>query len=171
MHILVCGPYRSGSTALFNLVRTICEQAGRTYGTFEDQYRPDIAEQYEYVVIKAHKYKDELIHLADVVFTIFREPDEIVESMDRFAATGGKEYGVSDMVRSLAWWGMYQFHAAYSAHYNQLSRSPGNLTRNIAEQLSLKVNVKDVVEAWQAIKPPKSGYDPVTLLHSNHVTK
>lgn len=171
MRILTVGQRRSGSTALFNLIRVVCEQNGRTYGCFEDTYDEDIADQCDFVIIKAHKYKEELVHWADVVFTIFREPEDVKASIERFAKKGGKEYTDKDFIRGLAWWGLYQFHASYCVYFNQIVRSPGTVARRTAEIMDLVIDEKKVIATFNRIQPPKTGYDPITLLHANHVTK
>ena len=45
MKILITGCWRSGTTALYNLVRVICLEHGTVYSSFEDQFDDDEAEK------------------------------------------------------------------------------------------------------------------------------
>jgi hypothetical protein len=45
------------------------------------------------------------------------------------------------------------------------------MARIIAKEVGVNVNDNQTVRDWKKIKPPKDGYDPITLLHSNHITK
>ena len=69
--ILMAGPWRSGSTGIFNLVRVICGFYGRVYSCFEDQYNAEEAGMYDFQVLKTHKYKPALVDWADLIITTY----------------------------------------------------------------------------------------------------
>lgn len=171
MRILVAGCWRSGTTALYNIVRLICEANATTLGCFEDEYEKHAGLTFTHEVVKAHKFDEKWVMWADAIVTIYREPLDVWQSMERFAAKGGREYAAEDLLRGLAYWGNYNFHAKYQANYNQLSRSTEKLARQLGEKLHLPVDEKEIIKRLRQIKPPRSGYDPVTLLHFNHITQ
>lgn len=175
--ILICGAHRTGSTAIFNLTRTICLQYGTVYSCFEDQYNINHARGFYFEVVKAHKYKRQLVDWADMIITVFREPEDMWASMQRFSAVKGhdaegkRDFSIQDVWRGLAWWGMYQKHSDYSVNFNQIERCPEKLAHEIAQRIGVKIRPKEIVRQFLEIVPPEKGYDPVTLLHANHITK
>lgn len=173
MRIIIAGCWRSGTTALFNLVRTIAEQDGTVYAVFADKY--DAIEafpgNYDYEIVKVHKFSHDWPMWADMVFTIWREPDEVLESMKRFFAGQDEETIIRDYGRGLTWFGLYNRKSHYEANYAQLSRSTEKLARHLAGLMGIEIDEKETVRRFRRIKPPKTGYDPVTLLHANHITK
>lgn len=171
MRILINGCWRSGTTAAFNLTRLICEWHGRTYGVFEDDYREEVGTEYDFEIVKVHKFKAKWVEWADVIITIFREPEEVMGSMQRFTSSNGRQYGIADLLRGLAYWGHYQQYTSYLINYAQIERCPEKLAEQIAMRIGLKVRPKEIVKQFEAIKPPSEGYDPVTLLHANHITR
>lgn len=171
MRVLVAGTWRSGTTALFNLVRIICEPHGGTYAVFDDQYNEAIGEEFDFEIVKVHKFRHEWIEWADVIITIWREPGDVLESMRRFFRDQDDETIVADFGRGLTWWGLYNHRADYEAHYAQLKRSTEKMARHIGEVIGIDVAEKEIVRAFLKIRPPAQGVDPVTLLHSNHITK
>lgn len=173
MRVLIAGPWRSGTTALYNLVRTICGQHGSVYACFDDQYDAIDAfpGTFDYEVVKVHKYRWDWVLWADKIITIRREPAEVIESMRRFFVAQDEETLQHDRARALYWLAEYNLRADYSAHYNQLSRSTEKLARELAEVIGVGIDEKETVRMFRKIKPPKSGVDPVTLLHENHITK
>lgn len=168
-NILITGPYRSGTTAVYNLTRCVCQFHGPTYGAFEDSY--DERNPARFHVVKAHKYKPELVEWADVIITVFREPSEMWASMQRFEPANGRKLEQEDVWRSLSWLVHYQQFTDYFINFEQIERCPEKLAHNIAERIGIKVRPRIVVEDFLKIVPPKSGYDPVTLLHAKHRTK
>lgn len=173
MRILIAGCWRSGTTAIYNLARVICEEQGTVYCCFEDTYNESEGGKHDYEIVKVHKYKESWADWADCVITIFREPDEVLRSMKRFEKTGGRKLDISDLLRGLAYWGFYQQHTDLCLNYSQLIRSPEKTARLIAQAIGLIIesSAREVVRKWMLIKPPKNGVDSVTLLHHNHITK
>lgn len=171
MRIAITGCWRSGTTALYNLVRVICLEHGTVYSCFEDQFDDEEAKKHDYEIVKVHKFRPHWVEWSNCIFTIFREPDEVLESMTRFGRTGGRELDNSDALRGLAYWGLYQQYTNHLFYYDQLKRNPMKMARIMAKEIGVNVNDKEVVKKWNKIRPPKIGYDPITLLHSNHITK
>jgi hypothetical protein len=170
MRILVAGCWRSGTTGLYNLVRLICQEHGQAFACFDDTYNESIGGEFDFEVVKVHKYRREWLEWADVVITIWREPKDVYLSMCRFWNEEQNEI-MEKYGRGLTWFGLYNRHANYESHFNQLSRSTEKLARHLAEVIGVEIDEKDIVRQFRQVRPPKRGYDPVTLLHSNHVTK
>jgi hypothetical protein len=193
MRIIVVGCWRSGTTALFNMIRLICEADGPTIAFFE-QTEKTAFRVFKHQVLKAHKYNEQNIAWADyvpqghaltlqfpyiitnrkLVFTTHRDAGDILESMQRFRAAGGIGNGAdpANLGRGLEHWGLYQQHACYMTWFNQFKRSPEKLIREITAILDLQhIDQKAVLKQWQALRPPKQGIDPLTLLHANHITQ
>lgn len=171
MRILIAGCWRSGTTALYNLVRVICMEHGKVYSCFEDDYKENIGTEYDFEIVKVHKYKIDWVEWSDCVFTVFREPQEVLDSMTRFGRTGGRKLETGDALRGLAYWGHYQMYSAYCVNYAQIKKGSFKMVTDISKAIGVKVYPPDIIEKWAEIKPPKTGFDPVTLLHSNHITK
>lgn len=178
MRVLVAGCWRSGTTALYNLVRLILETDGTTLACFEDDYFKHKDLTFTHELLKAHKFKNNelkyginLVDWPDCIITVFREPGEVLDSMRRFYTDESEEEVQERRARGLAYWGKYQYYADYQANYEQLFRSTEKLAREIAAVLGIEIDEREIVRQFRLIKPPREGYDKVTLLHSNHITK
>lgn len=177
MRVLVAGCWRSGTTALYNLVRLILESDGQTLSCFEDDYFKYSDLEFTHELLKAHKFKSNevkhgisLVDWPDYIITIFREPGETLDSMRRFYREESEKEIQERLARGLSYWGKYQFYADYQANYDQLFRSTEKLAREIASVLGIEIDEKAIVRAFRQIEPPKEGYDKITLLHANHIT-
>lgn len=178
MRVLIAGCWRSGTTAVYNLVRLILESDGKTLSCFEDEYINRKQEKNRHELLKAHKYRaDEkkhgisLIDWADYIITIFRDPVEVMESMRVFFTEETEEQIQSRLLRGLSYWGKYQYYADYQINYDQLARCPEKLVREISVMLRINVDEKAIIREFDKIKPPKSGQDKKTLLYANHIRK
>lgn len=195
MKILIAGCWRSGTTALYNLVRLICEADGDTLACFSDRLTDESAE-YKHVVVKAHKYSADLAEWADdvpgvsywmphsmkkyfkrrkLIFVTYREAREISASMRRFKAAGGKGNAAdkNNLSRGLQYSAMYQEHCIMlvSFSYFGVEQSEKMLIDRIRQILGISCDVGAVWKRFRELQPPEKGSDPVTLLHSNHITQ
>lgn len=170
MRILVAGVWRSGTTAVFNLVRVICQEHGKVYSCFADDYDKEKGSSFDYEIVKVHKFKEKWLEWPDIVFTTFREPQDVLRSMQNFGDSGGRVLNHNDALRGFAWLALYNQKVDLIVHYNQIARKSPGMIKNIASEIGLKVNTRAVVQKWIDIKPPKEGFDPITQLYSNHIS-
>ena len=122
--ILIAAGHRTGSTAVYNLTRTICAQFGPVYGCFEDQYDAEKGDWELFQVVKAHKFNQKWVDWAEVIITVFREPQEVKKSMVRFGELTGNYYDTEDIWRGLSWLAHYNLHADYMINFEQIERCP-----------------------------------------------
>lgn len=150
-----CGTWRSGSTAQYNMIRLICDEAG-----------------VEYELIKSHVADRKLYREATAIFTTDRDMDEIKESLKAFGRVSLRE-GNPNYKRTFVY--AYKQLKFWKSHHNNLHQEYEDIIgntkeciRQIAEHLKLEVDVDKVYEKFLEVKPPKDKYDPVTKLFPNH---
>ena len=171
--VIIAGIYRSGSTWLYNAVRlSLINSGASVYGCYIDDYVPD---KNKYHVIKMVKY-DPILAKDSVVFTSYRNLNDIIESMKRraeinndpkFVNEGRHENINSYLVDLLKW----QAHSDYCMWYDTLIKEPQQIIFDIAKTLTININnINEVLQELDKIQIPKEGYDPITLYHANHIT-
>jgi len=174
--IIVAGIYRSGTTALYNIVRLICESEGDTWSEFlNDEIKPEELPELDFQILKAHKYHDKrtpaFIDEHTIVLTTFRENRDILASIYR-AKEQMKDFRGQqhDIPKYNEWQQHWNIHSVYQVHFNKLIQNPKRIIRDIARLLKITVNEEEVYQKFVACKPPKEGIDPITLLHAGHIT-
>lgn len=181
MRIVSAGMYRSGSTWLYNAIRLL---VGDCYGTFVHSGNDyDSTNPKDIHLLKVHKYSNWMSSQADLVITIYRDIREVKESMDRrgLVATEGftnetkLEYFDIYHHNAMLW----ILEANLIVNYETMIKEPVFVLGQIHRALySGGVNIdktpeelEDIAEELRNLKVPKTGSDPITLLHQEHITK
>lgn len=178
--IIITGLPRSGTTFLFNAVKTILRTVGNTTSQTNKAEEKGGSEIH---LILLKPFNRDLAHNSDAIFTTVRDIPEIKRSYFNF--TGEplteekfKEYKMATM--------KYQLHDKHyhEVNYNNFRNKYGlNNWNNISEiYLKLKekfpenfkrqVPAKEIQQKLAAIRPPLNGveFDKENYLHYNHIT-
>lgn len=179
MNVYIAGIYRSGSTWLFNAVRLLYLQNHSVSSGF---IWWTLNEESEVRVIKTHYHypDDELVYKPDLIVTSIRTREHIVQSMIKQKAKGldtrfinaGNYREVSTFFQWLDKWTNDNRHV-YQMDFNDLySGNTIKILKELNKALKLKLTasqIKEVQSQLEALQPPKTGYDPVTLLTPTHI--
>lgn len=179
MRVIAAGMYRSGSTWLYNACRILLnEHSDSVYSCYEADFTKNKAKGYEHVLLKAQRYRKSLHESADKIITIHRHIDDVKASMVRRKKFVEDGFVNESRVESF---GKFYKHTANwikYAHcvvdYWMIENAPIVAMEMISESMELNIDwitLTQLQERLENIKPPESGYDPVTLLHANHITK
>lgn len=170
--VLAAGMMRSGSTWQYNVIRLALAEAGcKVYGCWIGDYDPKNAEGMDYVVMKTHAFHKKWAARADMIFTTIRVAKEIRASFERIGSDQN-EKAIKKIFKSHAAWMAISDHITEYSNIDKLA--PIEIGR-IISSLGLEGRVcKDVVMDAMNIQQPDQGtfgaYDPVTLLHPNHIS-
>jgi hypothetical protein len=174
MNIIVAGLFKAGSTALYNIVRIMLEEA---YGkeTVYSSYVEYFSENgmREHNLIKQHPYSEELKNLADLVFTTRRDLKEVVASLRR---REGKDRWPD--VRKACEFAIdcYSFWEPFSSYiliYEDYMKCPKKCVAEGADLLRYQGNVRNVLAKVEAFKKSTSatyGPENPSLVTANHIT-
>lgn len=169
--------YRSGTTWQFNALRIMLEHAhpGDVYSCFWQNY--DRKKRKAFNLIKAHKWRGRMAKDADIIFSTYRHPKQVRESMARHAKliTDKRFANGSNVARFDEFWNQSQLWAnqphAEIVSFETIIHNPHAAVEQMADRLNINVDIERVVTEINALKVPDEGFDPVTLLHANHITK
>jgi len=171
--ILVAGMRHSGSTALFNIIRLGLEKSGHEFISGYSEYE-SLASKIRQAgcigLIKTHEFRDDLLSMADVVFTTRRDLRDTVASAVRREFPILKKLGsaieYAKYNRSL--FDLWSHHTDFQFVYEDFIRNPLESVDKIIEFLGLD---KDHVEAicHEVSNLPKDDYQ-TTLLSESHIT-
>lgn len=164
--IIIAGIYRSGSTWLFNVVRLIFP---RCYSCFESDYDPENDKPVH--VIKAHKFRPDLIDHNTVVLTSWRDLEDIKKSMQRLKDQGRDGNYTEWDDRYVTWFVNWQIKSIYCLDFSRIERCPAKVIDEVALSLGQIVKEKKIQEEIENIKFPNKGIDPLTLFHRDHITR
>lgn len=180
MKIVTAGMYRSGTTYQFNVVRVIMELSygkDNVYSCWCDDY---VKSDKQIEIVKVHKARKDVYRGADIIVSTKRNPEDIKGSMRRRAdflkdnpdpRFSGESlvYKFDDYMWHSRWWGA---KASFIQDFERIKNDTRNLIKDYLNLFKVtNVTPEQVIEELDRIKPPKEGYDPVTLLHVGHITK
>ena len=172
--VAICGIKRSGSTAMYNIVRIALTHAG--YDVLIRGHDFDVAElehveENQVVLCKRHPFSEAIANKADHIFLTDRNDEEILASLDRMWGSGDPER-LEDMQKHLGKWIEYT-DQQHIYKYSDLMYWDNWCIPWILKALHLedKVDEDKVLREFQAIEPPTDKQDPVTLLFPNHISE
>lgn len=167
MIILSGGMVRSGSTWMFNVLRTIMMQKhDDVWAGWIGDYK-DVANEHR--VIKTHKYLSELVDEADYVFYSFRDLRDVAASIKRKTGTLPTNEQLDRAIEMFYKW--YEI-ANFSMRYEEMIRDDAVVIQKVANQLKHPVNSDEMIETLNGMQHAKPGqlYDKTNLYHPNHIT-
>lgn len=179
--IISAGPYRSGSTWLYNAIRLLIGDCWAGFVHKQSDMPPE--DSHNIRLIKCHKYLWYISKEADIVFSIYRKISDVKASMERralVATEGFTNEAKSELFdtyfhNSCLWY----IEADLIVLYEDVILAPLHLVTKINLKLlekgvcdlRSKKEREDIVEQLKNLEIPEKGSNPVTLLHSNHITK
>jgi hypothetical protein len=179
MKIITAGMYRSGTTYQFNAIRVIMEMAHgkeNVYSCFIDEYKPNSK---EVQIIKTHKILKRtanIVNHSDYILSTHRSKEGILGSMKRRAEYLEKNpdnrFSKEADHKNFEKYYMNSMYFYNRADYIQEFDSIGTkeLIQDYLNLFNLDLDADLILKELDNIKPPKKGYDPVSLLHSGHIT-
>lgn len=151
MRILINGTFQAGAYSMAELLRQVCTQRGSAKVFSSEDYR-ETGSDFEIVVV--NEYTQNWVDWADKIFTIFREPDQVLHEIglpNYYPKTGvdNIDFDLRNLYRPLTYWGFYCQYADYCAKYEQLTRSPLKLATIMGEKMGFRVNLRPLRKEFQ----------------------
>ena len=165
--IVVGGLYRSGSVWQYNVIRTILELAGYSCGF--SGINPDWSKiKTDYHILKLHKFYPQYYEIADYVFSSIRNIEHARRSRERFS---GRKINRRRLIITVNWCYQWMRRADYIMFFDDIFDNKAKIVNAIKSILGFsEVYTAEVIKKVNAIRPPKTGQDPVTMLFANHIT-
>ena len=165
--IVVGGLYRSGSVWQYNVIRTILELAGHSCGF--SGINPDWSKiKTDYHILKLHKFYPQYYEIADYVFSSIRNIEHARRSRERFS---GRKINRRRLIITVNWCYQWMRRADYIMFFDDIFNYKPKIVESIKAVLGFpEVSTHEVIKKVDAIRPPKQGQDPVTMLYANHIT-
>jgi hypothetical protein len=168
--IVAAGATRSGSTALFNMLRLLLEQSGTplTGGWVDDVKEP----LKRTLLVKIHEWHPILAKRANVVFTCHRDLRYVVRSLGAMKwLDTSPAMQIAEIVRHHAEWART---AALDLRYEDMIADFNQAVRRIGAALGFNDGGFDFdaiareVEGLPLLARSDQKYDPTSLMHKNH---
>ncbi len=164
--IVVAGFYRTGSTWLFNAVKTVIQCAGFTTCQTGEGFAPENTA--DYCIHKVHTWFPDLACAADAIFTSTRDLEQVFASYERLT---GHEMPKEYFIECHAEFMLYQSHSNYCMEFTDLETDKRKVINRIISVLGLKACPEAVLNKVNAIKPPEEGQDLESYYFHNHITR
>lgn len=169
--IIVAGCYRSGTTALFNIVRLVLKHSGKKYEAYFWDGQSKGTDGYE--LVKTHTWNQGLAEKAEFVFNTYRGATSTINSMKSLRKRGvSSEFAnaadYKNHGNAMAHADLWHQYSHYTSFYSILRLSPLKIINDIANKIGVHVQMHDVFKEFQSLKAPTKGFDPVTLLTETH---
>ena len=182
MKIICAGVRRSGSTWLFNTVKSILRSSGQEiYYNFISPTN-DFKWEHDNEVIKMHHFDETICRQAEFVLTTKRDWKDIAASAVRrgsltndhmlernFRGDSVKEIEdfIIEEIRNYKAW---KPHSSLEISYPNIINDTIKTIESIALTLMTHVDPKTIKDLVDNMKPPLTGVDPDTQLWHNHIT-
>jgi hypothetical protein len=168
--IVAAGAIRSGSTALFNMLRLLLEHSGTplTAGWVDDVKEPLKTT----LLVKIHEWHPMLSKRANVVLTCHRDLRYVVRSLGAMKwLDTSPAVQVAHIVQNHAEWARI---ATLDLRYEDMTANLNQAVRRVAAALGYKDRGVDLdtitreVEALPSSTRSDQKYDATTLMHKSH---
>lgn len=171
--ILCAGMPRSGSTWLYNALRSLLSLGRRKfYACWIEDFVPANVGDADTVLLKVHHPDPPLALRADSVFSSHRDVRDVAAS----GVSMGWASDVGSIVQfartAVACHSFWAERAELDVSYEDIVNEPGKTIHGIASRLNIEIDderLDQIVSELSAAEGPREGsYDPVTLMHPNH---
>jgi hypothetical protein len=164
--IVTAGMIRSGSTWLYNAVRSLAD------GQFEAAgWHADLPERDGKYLLKIHEPSEVWAARARMILTTRRDLRDVAASLIAMNWNADVTGAIDAAVAAHAWWAE---RSALELPYEQIVGSPISALEALAGPLGVTVaehGLRDVAHALDTMRDPTSeSYDKTTLLHPGHRT-
>ncbi|MEO0393588.1 MAG: sulfotransferase domain-containing protein [Pseudomonadota bacterium] len=182
--IIICGMQRSGTTALFNIIRLLSQLHGYSLNAaFVDDYDPSIAADIH--LIKTHVVPEPLLQkmiaigrpapeLGVTFISSHRDVRDVVASAMRMGWIEDERV-MGHLADVFDRYTKSETFADYNMRYENFKADPIATMLSLAAAIDMPITQEQAQEldqelrALNDLKVPQGHYDPITLLHNNHV--
>lgn len=171
MNILVAGMGRSGSTAIFNLIKTLLEQKyDEVYAVFEDDYKE--SDRKEVNIIKTH-FNDHS-EWADFIITTRRDIRDVISSFKQFNPTYGNK--TKQWTKAfMNWHKRWVDKTDYEVVYETFIKDREKIINEMASLFKIENydigEINEKIDSLYNIRNIVGRFDKETLIHPNHISK
>ena len=189
--ILISGMFRSGSTWLFNITKTLLDAAHLDFESFySDELTPEIIKSInkkKFIIVKTHLPHKNLTEIADLIFVSYRKPVDAINSFHKSfnVPLHGAKKAMSLSCRYLMNLEKKVINFKYEdLFFNKvkpvkkisllmgLSFSDQGIFQSIFNQHTKEKVLQEISRLIEAkiinSNDPAGSYDPIGLLHPNH---
>jgi len=171
-HIIIAGCYRSGTTALFNIVRLILKYSDVEYDAYFWNGKTESNKEYQ--LIKTHTFNEGLADKAYKVFVAHRKYDDVYSSMLALSKTKvDNKFSNAGNIDNLdyAWSHAERWvkSADYIQNFIDLNSDIRILIHTISNILNMPNNLSEkLILEFKGLRAPEKGLDEITLLTETH---
>jgi hypothetical protein len=166
MKTIVCaGFYRSGSTWLFNAVKSILLLSGAKVNQSGNQFQSDT--NCDFFIHKVHDFDDELSQKADIIITSSRN---LKDARNSFRSFMKRDMDEEKWKQSLSDYSRWRMLSDYDMDFYRMMYDRDLILLDLMDILKIEVSMDELRNKIDSIKPPKSGHDPDSFYFSNHIT-
>lgn len=167
----ICGMVRSGSTYQFNTIRKTLELNGYkvTFSMGTDT-NEKLKEQTDIHLNKIHHYDYKIKNICDFIFTTERDFEQAKISLELLH---NKHYDNLD--KDKLYLKMWKKYSVLHQYYNDFRNDKYNAVKEIVSKLEEllnfvnSVNIEEIIEEVDSIKPTEKQFDEEIYLHNNHI--
>ena len=162
MKILVAGMHKSGSTALFNIIRLCFKDV---YSSWCDYYNEKNESKIH--LVKTHSYSKELMEWADIIFTTKRDMKDSTASIKRFLMAEKIPYNFDKYLKlNTEYYEDWKEYSDYEFVYEQYIEDPIKIINEIALMLNVSIDAELIYSMLGELISDKS---LVFGDHTNHM--
>ncbi len=175
-YIVITGCYRSGTVALFNIVRLIMKHTSQEYDAYLWEGRT--ISQKEYQIIKTHNYNPKISKMAYRIFVAHRKLKMIKKSMNTLkkgiVPVNNDFKNVMDTKNLKFAYGdsqMWLTKADYIQNFGHLTSDIAIIFIGILNNLGIFYKAEELesmIKEFSELKAPRTGHDKETLLTETH---
>lgn len=175
----VCGIYRSGSTFQRNLIKTILKLNDLKVlvgdnGFLQRQKIDDFNNKdIDVLIYKTHEYNKSDREKMNIIFTSYRNLDEIQPSWQRISNREITNNEVQHAYKNyLNWEQVSDYDMSFYDIKENKEKIVSDVIKTLENKLSNfknKIPIEIIIAEMELIKPPKSGFDYNTGLFHNHI--
>lgn len=173
MLIISAGMPRSGSTWLFNVIRLLLENANYSPPQFTSGWIDDIDLSDPNVLVKIHRYDENIIAKSDLIFYSYRDlRDAIASAYRKFNRIPSIDYAKFLVEQDEVW----RSKATFTMRYEAMLDNPGLIIEEISKILGIKnPSTNILIEKvntlnYDSYGEKNSTYNESNLYHHGHKT-
>lgn len=173
-YIIIAGCYRSGTTALFNIVRLLMKHTKQDYGAYFWEGKTMGNSQYH--IIKTHTYSPTFGKTAYRIYVAHRKLMEVRKSMNALKKVViHTDYANASNTQNLKFaYGDAQLWASkadYIQNFSTLIKDPVMIMISILNDLEIPYTpgiLQATIKEFGELRAPKAGHDKESLLTETH---